>query len=68
MLEMLVSKAATMGVGNGLWRYEFSGHFHNIVTDVSISARRQVARRHCPTGSRRYLQACDVPTPRLSAS
>ena len=41
MLEMLESKAATMGVCNGLWMYEFSGYFHNVVTDVSISARMQ---------------------------
>ena len=34
MLEMLESKAATMGVCDGLWMYEFSGYFHNVVTGV----------------------------------
>ena len=41
MLEMLEFKSATMGVGNSLWVYEFSGCFLNIVTNVSISARMQ---------------------------
>ncbi len=41
MLEMLESKAATLGVCDGLWMYECSGYFHNVVTDVSISARMQ---------------------------